>query len=478
MDDHPNPTPTATDADFQIADEVLKRLHQAPGTPKHDQMRQGYATFRASIGADRFDLLYGLRAPRDPIEELEVKCNLGEISEEELCEKGKAITLRPIDRRMFGAYHDYIVQRIVAYGELLRTIVQIATDERDPECWRRREVEVDGHVASLNQKSSLYKDELETVLTFLAELRVTASPDPVRCGKYSHSSAHRLASHITSIACEAWSGCKGIADRSRTDPAYLYSTNASRLFFDANLPNLPSANDLMALLELERAAALKSLRERETIPDEIQAPMGGASRSSTTNTNTKPIAAIPETPAAAPKRKPRMKREVAEPRIAEHLGRRPHDTAEEVSDEVGCSVGVVGESKWWKLNQMRLEIARSAGVDPIAIKLDEHVVNEAGAGVGKQQRDHRETAAATDDAIDARERELYARIGQYERDHKNATAEQTASAVGCTTAEVQQRQTVLDQLRAEQTDSELEDVDVLDDSTKRGSKRKWVEKRV
>ena len=42
--------------------------------------------------------------------------------------------------------------------------------------------------------------------------------------------------------------------------------------------------------------------------------------------------------------KPRMKREVAEPMVLGHLGRRPHDTAEDVAEAVGCSTGVVKES--------------------------------------------------------------------------------------------------------------------------------------
>jgi hypothetical protein len=64
------------------------------------------------------------------------------------------------------------------------------------------------------------------------------------------------------------------------------------------------------------------------------------------------------------KPKSRMKREVAEPLIAKHLKQRPHDTAQQVAAAVECSVGVVAESKAWKLNQERLKYSKQDGVDP------------------------------------------------------------------------------------------------------------------
>lgn len=80
-------------------------------------------------------------------------------------------------------------------------------------------------------------------------------------GEVSHSTARRLAAHVMDMAAQAWQGCKGTAHRSRTDPRYLYVASAARLFFDTHLSDLPKPNDLMGLLQLARAEAMKSMRD-------------------------------------------------------------------------------------------------------------------------------------------------------------------------------------------------------------------------
>lgn len=174
----------------------------------------------------------------------------------------------------------------------------------------------------------------------------------------------------------------------------------------------------------------------------------------------------------------RMKREVAEPLIADYLQRRPHDTAEEVATTVGCSVGVVAESPVWELNQCRLKTAKSQGVDPKAIKLTEEAVNAAGGSKMTQLHDARQRSQRTDAEIDEQQKELYRRIGDFENDHPGATPEQVASALGCTAGEVERRQATLERLEAEQAESEREDKDEEDPIAKRGTRRKWVDKKV
>ncbi|MCH8242448.1 MAG: hypothetical protein IH897_07550 [Planctomycetes bacterium] len=173
-----------------------------------------------------------------------------------------------------------------------------------------------------------------------------------------------------------------------------------------------------------------------------------------------------------------MKREVAEPLIAERLSQRPHDTAAEVAAAVGCSVGVVVESTAWKLNRKRLKIAKREGIDPKAVKLTEAAVNAAGGGKMRQLHDHRQKAAAIDDQIDEGDRELARRIKEYQRDNPHATTQQVAGALGCSSGDVERRQATLDGLVAEQSADHLEDVDVEDPTTQSGTRRKWTPKRV
>lgn len=152
----------------------------------------------------------------------------------------------------------------------------------------------------------------------------------------------------------------------------------------------------------------------------------------------------------------RMKRAVAEPKIAEHLSRRPHDTAEEVAKAVGCSVGVVAESKAWDLNQRRLNISKKAGIDPVAVKLDERVVSQAGGSAAAQRRRAREEEAHVHGAIDERASETYGRIGKYEAEHPEASIAEIAQAVGCTVREVKAQRALLNQLVGEQAEDQRE----------------------
>ena len=173
----------------------------------------------------------------------------------------------------------------------------------------------------------------------------------------------------------------------------------------------------------------------------------------------------------------RKKREVVQPLIADHLMRRPHDTAEQVAEAVGWSVGVVGESTAWKLNQQRLKIANRDAIDPKAVRLNERTVNAAGGNPRQQKHAAYQNSFDVAGEIDEREQELFRRIDEYQQEHPEATPQEIAAALGCTAGEVECRQAILDRLMAEQTEDHLEDVDVEDPESKRGTRRKWVNKR-
>jgi hypothetical protein len=170
-----------------------------------------------------------------------------------------------------------------------------------------------------------------------------------------------------------------------------------------------------------------------------------------------------------------MKREVAEPLIAQHLMQRPHDKAKQVAKTVECSVGVVADSKAWKLNQERLKIAKQQGIDPKAVDLAYRQGSEWKDGMSLIPDDR---SAGPADVADRREQELFERISEYQKAHPDATPEQVASAVGCTAGEVERRQASLDRLAAEQAQDHLEDVDLEDPNTQRRTRREWVSKRV
>jgi hypothetical protein len=174
--------------------------------------------------------------------------------------------------------------------------------------------------------------------------------------------------------------------------------------------------------------------------------------------------------------KGRTNRQAVEPLIADRLKRRPHDTAVEVARAVGCSTGLVGESPVWKLNQQRLRTARKHRIDPIGIKLNEHAVNAAGASRTAQLHDHHDQTSIVDAKIDEEERVLFDGIGYYQRLHPNATIQEIAAALKCTSGLVERRQAMLNRLAAQQADSQQEDIRSVSDGANSGHRQKWVAK--
>lgn len=162
-------------------------------------------------------------------------------------------------------------------------------------------------------------------------------------------------------------------------------------------------------------------------------------------------------------RKQRAPRERFYPSIVAHLAKKPHDTAAEVAAAVGCSTGVVGESPAWKANQQRLKDAAKVVRDPAALPLVEYLA-KSGASLTTQLHAHREEQAATDAAIDERERELFRQIAAYEEAHPDHGAQQVAKAVGCTAGDIERRQAMVARLTAEQERSRREDYDADDPS--------------
>jgi len=128
---------------------------------------------------------------------------------------------------MLRAFCDAHEHRVLAYSDVLRTIIEIATDQRVPDPWRRREGAVDEHVSRMRGPLPLWNEHLCIVAEFLTELRAGSGQGPVRLGDVTGSTAHLLAARVMDQAEQAWKGCKEIAHRSHTDPGYLYAASAS-----------------------------------------------------------------------------------------------------------------------------------------------------------------------------------------------------------------------------------------------------------
>lgn len=407
---------------------------------------------------------------------LSAELEAGQITLDEMRARLKADAERPVDHDMLREFCDAYEQRVQVCSGMLQTIVEIASDCRNPETWRERESEVDRCVARMTEKMPLWTEQVRAVSEFLAELRAESGQGPVQVGNVSSATAHLLASRVLDLAAQAWESAKQIAHRSQTDPTYTSTATAPQLFLDVHIDKLPKPNDIMAVLQLERVSAIKLLREQQ--PGSRKQPPHLVEVHAHAVTMATEKTARQAAAEAQPKK--RAQRAVVEPLVWQHLLRRPHDTATEVAEAAQCSTGMVVSTPGWQLNQQRLKVARKLGIDPKAIKLNECSITQAGSAPGSQLRHHRAQIEQLDTEIDAREESLYQQIAEYQRAHPEATAQQVAAALrdaGCTPGDVERRQALLNRLAAEQADDALEDQDEDDPESKRGTRRKWVRKR-
>lgn len=158
--------------------------------------------------------------------------------------------------------------------------------------------------------------------------------------------------------------------------------------------------------------------------------------------------------AKQPRPKVNMKREDAHPLIARHLSGKPHMTVKEVASVVGCSTGVVGESPAWRVNRKRLKDAKTKNKDPIALPLEDYLAEAGDDSKGGQIHGARLAEEERDNNIDARDQELFKRIGEYKKSHPDADTTAIAKAVGCTAGDVERRQAAIDRLTKEQAADE------------------------
>jgi len=250
--------------DFGAAEKVLARLMPSlePGTLEYRDKRQALGMLRARCGKDMFELRYGLRSPKNSVEQAEADFVQERITQEQLAMVLKADAERPLDIEMLDAFHEAFEKRLMAYSRMLQAVIAIVTDQREHEAWRRREAEVDSHVEEMQKKLPLWKEQVGTIIAFLAEIQAERKGEPVRCGDRLAESAHMLACQVMNDAVAFWRSSKEIAHRSRTDPNYLYATSASKLFYESHLPGLPPIKDIRALMVLEYVRARKALQEQ------------------------------------------------------------------------------------------------------------------------------------------------------------------------------------------------------------------------
>jgi len=255
--------PAPSPEDIAAAKEALQRARPdlAAESEEYKMCVQRLAKRRLKIGADKFDVMHFLREPRNPMEQADLEGLAGIITPEQ---RRAVYMANDPDAKVLGACCDAWEGCLEHYGAMLQAIVRIATDQRRHPLSRHGEEEVDQHVAAMEQKFSLWIEELEQVYRFLTQVRLDMDGKPVTLGKDSAESAQWLAVLVMERASEMWRSCKQTSERSRTQPEYLNAASAATLFYRSMIENgdLPRPNDLAALMRLERAAAERALAAR------------------------------------------------------------------------------------------------------------------------------------------------------------------------------------------------------------------------
>ena len=254
------------DVDFDAARRALARNWPdlAEGSPKYLAFCKSLAEFHREFGVESFELRYGLRPPKDQLEEWDLQFMQGAISEEQFGALLKADAERPIDLKMLDQVHGCYESSLENYSKILQGVVLTDASQGDRDD-RHRHLKVDQSIAALSGKMPVWKEHLETVFQYLEKVRIGSGRGLVSIGEFEGTSAHWVTQLVFTRTVQAWKACSEISRRSHSDPRYLYAAAASELFRERCLPSLPNPQALYERMREECVLARMNL-ETESSP--------------------------------------------------------------------------------------------------------------------------------------------------------------------------------------------------------------------
>lgn len=174
------PTPEG----MQAARELLElKPHLFEGKDE-ELLLQYYAGSHAIFGDDRFRLMYGLRQPRNVVEEACRRQHIGEISWEEVAEVAESYYNRPADAPMFEAYYGDLERQVDALGRLFAGTYRRGERVRTGVTRHWDEDGVQAHFEAAQAQGTLAKEELATADAFVLEARLDRNLPPPEMGSF------------------------------------------------------------------------------------------------------------------------------------------------------------------------------------------------------------------------------------------------------------------------------------------------------
>lgn len=258
------------DSDIEITEEDRRYARQAmaehpdlyKGVPQEKALEY-LAGLHGTWGHDKFLLRMGLRTPKDRVEGLSVELFQGRITEVEYRQMVEEHVNRPVDESMVGRFFGDLNEHLKRYGAFIHEVIGQSNTATKKPVNRRDEERIQRLADRLEIAPTMFKEEIETVYEFLGESRIEKNLGTARVKGMSAPSASELVLLASDFAQKAWTSCRGVSRKSKTQSEYLYSTEAATLFVQVTVPKLPWPNDLDALLEQERSLARVCLRERQ-----------------------------------------------------------------------------------------------------------------------------------------------------------------------------------------------------------------------
>lgn len=233
-----------------------------PDTLEYEIKLRALENFLVKFGRNKFELYYNLRSPINRVEEWSRDFMQGKISHDELKTRLRHDAERPIDLEMLKIFHETLNSKLEHYSRILQAMSRVVNNQQNIDSWEDGQIEdeLDLHVEAIEKKFPLWKENLQTCIDFLDELRVQERLGSVQIDEFRATSAHWLAELVLERVVEAWKSSRKIAKRSQTDPAYLYSTTASTLFFDTWFLQFPSPQHILESLREEYTHARLALK--------------------------------------------------------------------------------------------------------------------------------------------------------------------------------------------------------------------------
>ena len=257
-----------SDEDVSAARELL-RLHPAlvEGV-QPAELERGLAELHHSWGDDRFRLVLGLREPVNEAEQCWRELWLGAITFAEARERLRAYAHRAVDAQMLRVFFSELGQQVHRYGRFMQEAGNLFLNPTRQPVRESDEAEIDRLASAIQEKSTLYKQEITSVFEFLQEARVAKQAGIVRLGEHSTPTAAEMVMLVTHYAQRSWTSNRELGRKSQTRPEYIRALSGSALFGRTTYSGLPRAQDVQTRLDEEYALARVYLRECRATRDD------------------------------------------------------------------------------------------------------------------------------------------------------------------------------------------------------------------